>query len=225
MTQLGKPLVFYLKYAAEMNRLYGHDEGEEPDLTGLEDAEQVREMVRTVGAAASEQAADFLALCGKEIEDLFAKTGSATLTKKKTRSYVVEHWSWEGKFAVPPVPAGSFWCGVMLVTQPDTRIVLPKDTYGLVVPWIWTKGGRRGAEAVWKILGGWPHSRGGEGLVDESATIALAAIPVKAQPPESFDVDRDLLIGEVVKTFGRIGEKATTAIASFVAGLNEPDES
>ena len=49
MTPLGKPLVFSLKYIAEMDSLYGDsEEGKEPDLTGLDDAQNVREMARVV---------------------------------------------------------------------------------------------------------------------------------------------------------------------------------
>ena len=69
-----------------------------------------------------------------------------------------------------------------------------------------------------------PHSRAGAGLVDDSGTIALACIPIKAQPPESFDADREQLITEVMKTIARIGAEQTGAIATFVAGLNQPDE-
>ena len=224
MTQLGKPLVFHLKYMAEMNRLYGHDEGEEPDLSDLSDAERVMEMARAVGATAYEQAADFLELCGKEIEQHFAGLGIAVLAKKKKRSFVLDWWSWGATFDVPSVPGGRFSCGAFLSAPPEIRASLPENTCGAVVPWMWSKGGRKGADAVWKILGGWPHSRCGEGLVEASGDIALACIPIKAEPQDSFDANRDHLIGEVKKSIARIGAKETMAIASFVAGLNEPDE-
>jgi hypothetical protein len=85
MTPLGKPLVFYLKYLAEMNRLYDDPEyhGIEPDLTELQDAEQVRGMARTVGSAAYEQAADFVERCGESIEKHFTDLGIATFGNKK----------------------------------------------------------------------------------------------------------------------------------------------
>jgi hypothetical protein len=224
MTPLGKPLVFHLKYMAEMNRIYGHEEDEKPDLMGLEDAEQVREMARTVGAAAYEQAADFVELCGKRIEDHFIGLGIATLAKRRKRAYVINNWSCSADFRISSVPGGAFSCGVWITAPPEVRISLAKDVCGAVVPWLWSKGGRKGEDAIWKIIGGWAHSRGGEGLVDGSGTVALGCIPIKAQPPESFDVDREHLITEVMKTIARIGPDQTTAIASFVAGLKEPDE-
>jgi hypothetical protein len=225
MTQLGKPLVFYLKHMAEMNRLYGHAEGEEPDLAGLDDAERVSEMARAVGAAAYEQAADFLELCGKRIEGHFTGLGLATLAKKRKRAYVIDNWTWEARVNVSSTPGGWFWCGVWITAPPEIRVSLEKDVCGVVVPYIWSKGGRKGADAVWKILGGWADSRGGEGLVHEAGTVALARISVKSQPPEGFDVDREQLIIAVTRIIARIGAEETQAIARFVAGLNEPDES
>jgi hypothetical protein len=224
MTPLGKPLVFYLKYTAEMNRLYAHDEDEEPDLSGLEDQERVREMVRVVGAAAYEQAADFLELCGKAIEQHFAGTGKASLTKRKKRSTVRDSWGWGAKFDVPSVPGGSFSAGVFIAAPPDTSHPLPVGACGVVVPWLWTKGGRRGADEVWKILGGQAHSRCDGDLVEAGGDIALACIPVQANPPDSFDADRDSLVSEVAKTVGRIGAKEVKAIAKFVSSLGEADE-
>jgi hypothetical protein len=38
-------------------------------------------------------------------------------------------------------------------------------------------------------------------------------------------VDREQLLAEVMKTVARIGAKETKALARFVAGLKEPDES
>lgn len=225
MTPLGKPLVFYLKYMAEMDRLYGHPEGEEPDLTGLDDREHIREMARTVGAAAYEQVADFLELCGKGIEDHFTGLGIATLASKTRRAFVVRNWNWNARIQVSSLPGGWFSVGVFVRAPPGDRSSIDKDVHGVVVPWLWSKGGRKGEDAVCKILGGWPHSRAGAGLVEDRGTVALACIPIKAQPPESFDVDREQLITEVMKTIARIGAEQTRAIASFVAGLKESDES
>jgi hypothetical protein len=226
MTPLGKPLVFYLRYMAEMNRLYGNlKEGEIPDLTGLDDSEQVRKMVRTVGAAACEQVADFLELCGKVIENHFTGQGIVSLANRRKRASVINYWSSEARFRVSSGSGGEFSRGVWITAPPEVRISLAKDVYGVVVPWLWSKGGRKGADAIWKTLGGWADSRAGDGLVEETGTVALARIPIKAQPPESFNVDGAELIAAVMKTITRIGADETKAIASLVAGLNEPDES
>lgn len=224
MTPLGKPLVFHLKYMAEMNRIYGHEEGEEPDLTGLDDAQRVREMARTVGDAACEQVADFLELCGKGIEDHFTGLGIARLALKAKRATVVRNWDWYRRVHDSSRPGGSFYCGVFVSNPSYVRISVEKDTCGIVMPYLWLKGARQRKDAIWKILGGKPNSPGGVGLVKGNRTFVLACIPIKAQPLDSFDVDREQLIAEVIKTIARIGADQTKAIASFVAGLKDPDE-
>jgi len=225
MTPLGEPVVFYLKYMAEMNRLCFPDESAgELDLTGLENAQKVKEMARIVGDLACERVADFLELCARTIEEHFKGLRIATLERKKTRAYMKKYWEWGARVNVASVPGGSFWCGVSVSAPPDIHIPLAKDACGVVIPWLWSKGARRGADTVWEILDGKADSRAGEGLVQESGSVALARIPVKAQPPDSFEADRDPLVTEVMKTIARIGAKQTKAIAKFVAGLKEPEE-
>jgi hypothetical protein len=227
MTPLGKPLVFYLKYMAEMNRLYGDPEyfGGEPDLTGLDNPAQVKEMARIVGDFASEQAADFLELCARRIEEHFTNLGNATLSSKKNRRYMTDYWQWMAKVVVSSVGNGWFECGVLVTAPPDVRISLAKDVCGVAVPWLSSRGGRKAADAIWNILGGCADSRAGEGLVEGSGEVALARIPIKAQPPDSLDVDRDQIITEVISTFARIDAEQTRALASNAARLKEPDES
>jgi hypothetical protein len=221
---LGEPVVFYLNYMAEMNRFCFPESHGEPDLTELKNAQKVKEMARVVGDLACEQVADFLELCGREIERHFKGLRIATLARKKTRAFMKKHWEWGARVYVPSVRGGWFWCGVWVTAPPQIHIRLPKDVCGLVVASIWSRGARRGADAVWEILDGKADSRAGEGLVEESASVALARIPIKPQPPEGFDVAREPLIAQVAKTFARIGVKQTRAIAKFVAGLKESEE-
>ena len=68
MAILGKCLLFYLKYPAEMERLY---EPEEPKVEGLPDPDKLLQKIRRVGATASREAADFLELCAPRIEQHF----------------------------------------------------------------------------------------------------------------------------------------------------------
>jgi hypothetical protein len=209
---------------AEMNRLCDdpEDEGEAPDLTGLDDAERVREMVHTVKAAANKQATDFLELCGREIDNHFTSLEIKKLGREKKPD-----WQW-----MREVGRSSFWCGVCISAPPKVRISMENDVCGVVVPYLWAKGGRKGEEEVGNILGGLHHSREDERLFNvpltpfgrDSGTVYLRPIPIKAQPPESFDVDREQLIAEVMKIIARIGAKETKAIAKLVAGLQESDE-
>ena len=222
MTSLGEPAVFYLKNMAEMNHLCYPEHWGEPDLTGLDDAEHVQEMARSVGAAACEQVADFLALCGKTIEDHFNRMKIAKLAKRRTRAFVKNYWEWGTRIYVSSVRKGWFSCGATVSAPPVIPITLKKDVCGVVVPWVWSKGGRNAAHAVSIIV------RGTKGCPSEwlgNGTVALSSIPIKARPPASFEVDRDQLITEVMKSIARIGPKETRAIANFVAGRKLSDES
>ena len=225
MTPLGEPVVFYLKYMAEMNRLcFPDDHGGEPDLTALKSAEKVKEMARIVGDLACERVADFLEICATRIEDHFTGLRIGTLDRKKTRTFMKRYWYWETRVNVSSVPGGSFWCGIWITAPPEIHIPLSKDACGLVVPSIWSKGGRRGADAVWEILDGKADSRAGEGLVEESGSVALGRIPIKTHPSQSFTVDREPLVTEAIKTITRLGIKQSKAIARFVAGLKDSEE-
>ena len=226
MPELGKPLVFHLKYLAEMYRLHNEaeDDFEAADFTGLADVDQVQKMAHVVGDLADEEAAEFLELCGRRIEEHFSNVPIATIVKKRGRPYVRRNWCWEVRIADSSVPGGWFWCGLFISAPPEIQVPLAEDVFGFVIPYVWTKGSRKGSDAVWKVVGEWADSREGEGLVWEKGTVALARIPIKARVAGSFDVDRDWLVSEVMKTIAHIGVKETTDIAIFVAGLTEPDE-
>lgn len=229
MKQLGKPLVFYLKYMSEMDRLYADVadvviKGQEPDITGLEDVVRVREISRGVGSAACEQAADFLELCGKGIMRHFAGLRIAALAQKTKRATIIRRawwWEWSTQVNVPAVPGGWFRCGVRLVDREYVAMKIPIDSAscGVVVPWLWSQGNNRTTDTVWNILGGWPHSRGGEGPMHSEGSIALACIQIRPEPLNSFEVDREPLVAEAMRTIARIGAKETMAIAEFVASL------
>jgi hypothetical protein len=225
MTPLGEPVVFYLRYMAEMSRLcFPDDHGGEPDLTGLKNADRVKDMARIVGDLACERVADFLELCAKGIEEHFTGQRIGTVERKKTRAFMKRNWDCGLRVDVASVPGGSFWCGLFISAPPEIQIPLTKGVSGVVIPWVWSKGGRKGADTVWEILDRKADSRAGEGLVEESASVALARIPIKAEPPETFNVDREPLIAEAVGTIARIGIKQAKAIAKFVAGLKETDD-
>jgi hypothetical protein len=225
MTPLGKALVFYLKYWAEMQNLYASEhEGREPYLKGLQDADRVQEMARIVGDAASEQAADFLERCGNAIDEHFGNLDNVKLSNRRSRAFMNRYWEWGTRVNITGLPGGWFSCGVFLSAPPDVQITIDKDACGVVVPWIWTKGGRNGADVVWKVVGKWADSRAGGGLVIENGSVALALILIRAQPPESFEVESEPLVAELMRTITRLGAKQTNDIAKFVAGLGEGDE-
>src|SRR5262249_6504172 len=93
MAKLGKCLVFYLKYQAEMYRLYWQprETGDKPSVGGLKDKEQVLSMVKKVGDAALREAGAFLGLCAERIETHL----QSICATQRIRRNVEEYWSVE----------------------------------------------------------------------------------------------------------------------------------
>ena len=224
MTPLGKPLVFYLKYSTEMDLLYsdGESEDDEADLKALQDAEQVRKMARSVGAAANEHVADFLELCAIRIESYFKGLGIATRVKKRTRPYLIRNWEGDAKVYVDSVPGGRFYCGVSIGGKSEVRNPQANLVCGLVWVWLWCKGGNMVADEVWKIVRGFADARAVEGF--ERGTIVLGRIPITAQTQESFEVDSEPLVSEAMKVISLISVEEAKAIAQCVAKLKLPDQ-
>jgi hypothetical protein len=219
MTPRGKALMFYLKYPAEMSHLYEKPkyDGEEPDLTDLEDTERVREMARAVGDAAYLEAAEFLELCGEKIEEHFTSLGSVAPYERAKKRYILRWWEWTVNVRLTAASEASFMCGVGLY-----------DMERIIVPWLWREGGRRWEEMVMERLGARAHSLAGGGVVREPGTVALARIPIFAENQQDGDVDRDALVAQVVAAFTAIRADDVEALARGVGdegGSPEADES
>jgi len=130
MTKIGECLVFYLKYYPEMAKLYLDGE----DIPSLPEAEDSMEKARRVGKAADEQAAAFLAECGKLVQEYFAKVGAHTVANKpaiETANQIEKHWSIS--YRVWPVGA------VFAPSKPRAGISLLGADQGKteVVTWFW----------------------------------------------------------------------------------------
>ena len=220
MTPLGKVLVFYLKYPAEMAHLYENPvikNGEEPDLTDLEDAERVREMARAVGDAAYLEAVEFLELCGEKVEEHITSLGNVTLFKRARKSAILEYWQWSVNVRLATTSQSSLTCGVSMY-----------DKKQIVVPWLWHEGGRRWEEMAMKRLGARANSLAGGGVVRDPGSVALARIPVFAENQQGGDVDRDALVAQVVAAFTALRADDMEALIKGVgdeSGSSEANES
>jgi hypothetical protein len=208
MTPLGKSLVFYLKYAAEMDALFSEPEAHKEDLTvrDLEDADRVREMARAVSAVACEEAADFLELCANQIADSFGSLKIGASKGRSKRATIRRSWGVKAYFErVPSIPGGWFEYGVVIWWKQN-----------IIVPWLWRQGGRAWEELVMQQLGPRAHSRSGEGLVFTSGAVALGRIPILPNDLSGFDVNRDPLVEKVVAAFKVIQTEDVKAIARGV---------
>lgn len=238
MTSLGKSLIFYLRYPAEMYQLYERPEYEDeaPDMTDLEGAEHIREMTNTVGAAAYQQAADFLKACAMKIEDHFRALGNVKFAVRAAPKAILKHWTWYARCEVASVPGGWFWCGVSILKQSGAAVLCanakptiysgtasPYDVGGTAVPWLWRRGGRSWDQRALRLLGDRAHSGPGGGLVEGGGSVALPTVPLLHGALLGFDVDRDPLVDKVVQVFAAIRTTELEAISRELAEVDPPE--
>jgi hypothetical protein len=215
MATLGKAITFYLRYPAEMDRLYWQPEidGAETDLSGLDDAENVQRMASSVGEAASNEVADFLLECGKRIEDYLLRLKSLTLTKQSRLPVVRRKWDWQAKVLVHSDDCRSFYCGVSLYDQERQ-----------FVPWLWRRGGRAWEDLAMSRLGSRAHSRSGGGVVSDRGTVALPPVPIPGEGQCNEDIDRDDLVAQVVSRFTAIAVDDFEIIARKTRADDDPPD-
>lgn len=208
MNTLGKSFMFYLRYPAEMDRLYWKPliENVQPSLDGLADGIRVQKMAHEVGMAASQEAAELLADCGEKIEEHFTSLGCVELAKIATPTYLRKNWRWQAMVRAKETNGGWFQCGVSIYEKERVLAV-----------WVWRSGGRAWQQRVLNQLAGrLPSSReNGPGTVE----LGAVAIP---QLNAEVGVDSDILVSSVASIFGVL--RAEDALA-FCRRENEDSES
>jgi hypothetical protein len=186
MTALGKSLVFYFKYWTEMQRICATEGGE---LEGLPEPEKTREMAQEIGAKAHRQAADLLEACTPGLEAHFKSVGKCMrITARK----VVER-KWSLSYSIYPKikPAKArMMAGISIV-----RLDQPE-----IIPWIWRLGGDEADQKLELILASQVKVRSLD-LDWGTGVVGLDRIPIFADEPKEFDVDRDLLVERVRQAF------------------------
>jgi hypothetical protein len=214
MATLGKSLAFYLRYAAEMDRLYWQPEinGENIDFTGLEDAENVRKMACAVGEAATTDATDLLLACGERIENYFGSFKTVTVDKPSRLSSVRRWWSWYTRVRVLSNLQADFWCGVRI-----------HDGEKALVPCLMQDSSRAGEELIMAQLGGRAHSRAGDGLVYDRGMVALPPVPIFGRESSESDIDLDPLLTQVVGRFSTITAEDIELIVRNVEADDTPE--
>ena len=204
MANLGKSLVFYLKHAAEMERLYTpmseSDEKPKLQIDGVEDAQQVLSMVKRVGDAASREAGDFLNKCSKQIEEHLNSFGRA----KRCRSKPEECWE--------------VWWRLYPKKRSNRRFSLGVGIYELdrtIVPWVLSQGGRRAADEILRILKRGERGREVDPNYFGTGCVVLDRISVSIpDTPGTFVVDQEPLIHRVVQAMA-LGAKEAEEIAAI----------
>src|SRR5262245_22106096 len=97
MASLGKCLVFYFKYGAEMDRLYWQprETAKEPSVDGVPDKERVLSMIERVGNAACREAGAFLEACAERIEPHLHTVAAA----RRIRRNLEQTWALEWRLS------------------------------------------------------------------------------------------------------------------------------
>jgi hypothetical protein len=201
MASLGKCLLFYLKYPAEMERLF---EPEEPKVEGLPDPDQVLEKVKLVGKAANREVADFLEACAPRVEEHFRPISTIERVRTNLES------SWGLKFRLAPKKAADrrFEIGVFI-----------DASRAAVIPWIWCRGGRRAEDEVIRIL-----RAGIKSASLEWASGMVGLKEIKIPVPERFEepVEYDSLVAQVQQAFAILGAEEVKAICAITPNRGEP---
>jgi hypothetical protein len=201
MATLGKCLLFYLKYAAEMDRLY---ETNEPKFEGLPNEEQVLEKIKLVGDTACREGADLLEACAPGIEKHFRAISAIQRTRNKLEN------TWGLKFQVAPskTKGRSFEIGVDIMERRAT-----------LVPWVWSLGGRWAEDEVIRVLGGKRIKAATLGWGSGSVGLTEIKIPIPEQLEEP--VASDSLVAQVHEAFASFTAQEVKEIAALSARRQE----
>ena len=122
MTNLGKCLLFYLKYPAEMKRLLA----KEPKVEGLPNPDEVLKKIKLVGDAANREAAEFLESCAQGINEHFTTIS----TVQRMRNNLETTWYLGFKVAPKEAPDRRFEIGVTIAGGAKV-ILLDEPTAGM----------------------------------------------------------------------------------------------
>ncbi len=201
MANLGKCLLFYLKYPAEMERLTA----KEPKVEGLPNPERVLEKINLVGAAANREAAEFLKSCVQGIEEHF-KAISAPV--QRINNNLEKTWDLSFKVAPKEAPDRLFRIGVCIDT--DRRAL---------IPYVWCSGGRRTENEIFhRIL-----SRGINAAALKWGAGSVGLAEIKILIPERLEepVACDSLVTKVQEAFASFTAQEVEAIAAIASNRGE----
>jgi hypothetical protein len=199
MAHLGKCMLFYLKYTAEMERLY---ESEKPKVEGLPNPDQVLKKINLVGDTAKREVAEFLETCVPGIDEHFRAI--SVVQRINTRDI----WGLSFKVAPKKAPERQFWIGVYIDRD---RAVL--------MPWVWCRGGRRAEDELVRILGRGIKSARLPGW--DSGTVGLMEIKIPIPERLEEPVECDSLVAQVQQAFASFNARNVEEIAEIANNREE----
>lgn len=204
MANLDKCMLFYLKYAAEMERLSNVEDPKDPKLKGLPDPDLVLKQIKLVGDTANREVAEFLERCAPGIEEHF----HAISNVQRMRNNLEKTWSLT--FKVGPKNATDRRIVIGVAIQPQLEAL---------IPWVWCRGGRRAEDEVLRILGRgiksteFPDWYSGSVML----TVIKISIPERLEEP----VECDSLVADVQQAFASFTPREVEAIDRIASNRGE----
>lgn len=178
MTNIGKCLLFYLKYSHEMEHFYDY-EGEAPQIEGAENPRELLKRIKTVGDAACRDASELLETCAAVIEQHFRATGAIQRVRGNPQT------TWQVKFRIAAKVPGPW--------QFEIGIHIDCDRASLV-PWMWCKGRRTIEDELIRVLG---RGKKGSTMGLYPGNIALKEIRIPVPDRLEQLVSADPLVDEL----------------------------
>jgi hypothetical protein len=205
MAEVGKSLVFYLKYYPEMTQLF-EKQGTLPGIEQVADPD-FKKKVQAAGNAACDEAARLVEQC---TSDLLNRLGLISIVKTKTqkRSTIEANWG----LAIDVWPAGK--------KEPDgvtRQLGLNLNRDGLI-PWVWSRGGLAVEEKIVKCFAQSVQCyRSGSNSEWASGTVRLRTIPVAwNKAKDDFTLDAEEIIKQTHDVLANI---TPSFIKKFMAPL------
>ena len=196
MAKFGRCMLFYLKYAAEMERLY---EADERKVDGLPNPDRVLKQIKLVGDTANREVAEFLGTCVPGIEEHFRAISDVHRTH-------IKHM-WDLYFNVAPKKATD--------RQFEIGVYIDRNQAALI-PWVWCRGGRRAEDEMVRILGRVIKVRGWA-----SGTVVLAEIKIPIPERLEEPVECDSLVARVQQVFASFTERDIAEIDGITSNRGE----
>ena len=188
MAEIGKSLVFYLKYYPQMQRYY-EDGRILPELKQHSERDLITKKVKEVGAAAGAEAANLLEAC---FEDVMTRLKAANVVKLNPRRRATNERNWSLKFGVKPINQRKS-------TNPTREIGIELDRDGLT-PWVWSLGGLAVEDEIMRLFGSGVKCVGSNKLGWNGGSVSLGTILVPWGSAKDFVLSADGIIERTKKT-------------------------
>lgn len=204
MANLDKCMLFYLKYAAEMERLSNVEDPKDPKLKGLPDPDRVLKQIKLVGDTANRQVAEFLERCAPGIEEHF----HAISNVQRMRNNLEKTWALT--FKVGPKNATDRRIEIGVLIHPELEAL---------IPWVWCRGGRRAEDEVLRILDRGIKSTALPDWASGSVGLAKIKIPIPERLEEP--VECDSLVAKVQQAFASFTPRQVEEIDRIASNRGE----